>query len=143
MVAPLIAVCEGLNGLPGGDHHLGTHRGQQCVVHLIRKSFRYAAGAPRRPLPGRSSRSIPPSRRLRRRKGSSSSRAVGAAVSGDRQVVGERLGRVRAVLEYDVEIGKVICSTNSIESISARCQPAVRSQGHFRTEAAALSASTW
>ena len=41
-------------------------------------------------------------------------------------------------LEYDVEIRRVICTTNAIESINARYRRAVRARGHFPNEAAAL-----
>jgi hypothetical protein len=41
-------------------------------------------------------------------------------------------------LDYDVEIRKVLCSTNAIESLNARCRRAVRARGHFPTEQAAL-----
>jgi putative transposase len=40
--------------------------------------------------------------------------------------------------DYDVEIRKVICSTNAIESLNARYRRAVRPRGHFPTEQAAL-----
>lgn len=36
-------------------------------------------------------------------------------------------------LEYDVEIRRVICTTNAIESINARYRRAVRARGHFPT----------
>jgi len=41
-------------------------------------------------------------------------------------------------LDYDVEIRRVICSTNAIESPNARYRRAVRARGHFPTELAAL-----
>ena len=41
-------------------------------------------------------------------------------------------------LAFDVEIRKVICTTNAIESINARLRRAVRARGHFPTEQAAL-----
>lgn len=41
-------------------------------------------------------------------------------------------------LAFDVEIRKVICSTNAIESVNARIRKAVRARGHFPNEAAAL-----
>ena len=41
-------------------------------------------------------------------------------------------------LAYDVEIRKVICSTNAIESLNARYRRAVRARGHFPTEQAAI-----
>ena len=41
-------------------------------------------------------------------------------------------------LDYDVEIRKVLCSTNAIESLNARYRRAVTVKGHFPTEQAAL-----
>jgi putative transposase len=37
-----------------------------------------------------------------------------------------------------VEIRKIICSTNAIESLNARYRRAVRVRGHFPNEQAAL-----
>jgi len=41
-------------------------------------------------------------------------------------------------LDYDVEIRKIICTTNAIESLNARYRRAVRARGHFPNGAAAL-----
>ena len=41
-------------------------------------------------------------------------------------------------LDYDIEIRKVLCSTNAIESLNARYRRAVNAKGHFPTEQAAL-----
>jgi mutator family transposase len=41
-------------------------------------------------------------------------------------------------LDYDVEIRKIICSTNAIESLNAHYRRAARARGHFPTEQAAL-----
>jgi putative transposase len=41
-------------------------------------------------------------------------------------------------LDYDVEIRKVTCSTNAIDSLNARYRRAVRARGHFPNEQAAL-----
>src|SRR6476469_543792 len=41
-------------------------------------------------------------------------------------------------LDYDVEIRKIICTTNAIESLNARYRRAVRARGHFPTDQAAL-----
>jgi putative transposase len=41
-------------------------------------------------------------------------------------------------LDYDVEIRRVICPANAIESLNARYRRAVRARGHFPTELAAL-----
>jgi putative transposase len=41
-------------------------------------------------------------------------------------------------LEYDVEVNRVICSTNAIKSINARYRRAIKARGHFPNEASAL-----
>ena len=41
-------------------------------------------------------------------------------------------------LDYNVEIRKVLCSTNAIESLNARYRRAVKARGHFPTEQAAM-----
>ena len=41
-------------------------------------------------------------------------------------------------LDDDVEIRRVICSTNAIESLNARYRRAVRVRGHFPNEQAAM-----
>ena len=41
-------------------------------------------------------------------------------------------------LDYDVEIRRVICSTNSIESLNARHRRAIKARGHFPSEQVAL-----
>ena len=40
-------------------------------------------------------------------------------------------------LDYDVEIRKIICSINVVESLNAHYRRAVRARGHFPTEQAA------
>lgn len=41
-------------------------------------------------------------------------------------------------LDYDVEIRRVICSTNAIESLNARFRRSVRTRGHFPNEQTVL-----
>ena len=48
------------------------------------------------------------------------------------------LDRVYPVVFNDVEIRRIICSTNAIESLNARYRCAVRARGHFPNDAAAL-----
>ena len=36
-------------------------------------------------------------------------------------------------LDYDVEIRKILCSTNAIKSLNTRFRPVMRAQGHFPT----------
>jgi putative transposase len=39
---------------------------------------------------------------------------------------------------FDVEIRKIICTTNAIESVNSRIRRAVKARGHFPNEQAAL-----
>ena len=41
-------------------------------------------------------------------------------------------------LDYDVEIRRVICSTNAIESLNARYRRAIRARGHSPNEQSAM-----
>ena len=41
-------------------------------------------------------------------------------------------------LSFDVEIRKIVCTTNAIESVNARIRRAVKARGHFPNEQAAL-----
>jgi putative transposase len=41
-------------------------------------------------------------------------------------------------LDYDLEIRRMICTTNAIESLNARYRRAIRARGHFPTEQAAM-----
>ena len=50
----------------------------------------------------------------------------------------QRVGGVHPFLDYDVEIRKIICTTNAIESLNARYRRAVRARGHFPNDQAAL-----
>lgn len=43
-----------------------------------------------------------------------------------------------SLLDYDVKIRRVICSTNAVESVNAPYRCAVRARGHFPIEGAAL-----
>jgi transposase-like protein len=46
-------------------------------------------------------------------------------------------------VDYDVEIKRVLCSANAIESLNTRYRRAVRARGHFPTEQAALNSWIW
>ena len=64
---------------------------------------------------------------------------MGQAVSGDPEDVARCVGGVHTLPRlYDVEIRRVLFSTNAIESLHARYRRAVTVRGHFPTEQAAL-----
>jgi transposase-like protein len=135
-----IVVCDGLRGLPEAittSWPLATV--QTCLLHLIRNTFRYASRKDWDTL-GKQLRPV--------------YTAPTAAAAADRfaefaQAWEERYPAIVRLwtaawnefipfLDYDVEIRRVICSTNAIESLNARYRRAIRSRGHFPTEQAAL-----
>jgi putative transposase len=133
-------VCDGLKGPPEAIEAVWPAAVTQTrVVHLPRASFRYAArqdwDAPARAL-----------------------RPVYTAPTEDAAL--ERFVEFEAAwgreypavirlwngawpefvpsLNFDVEVRRVVCTTNAIESINARIRRAVRARGHFPNEQAAL-----
>src|SRR5438477_2417736 len=50
----------------------------------------------------------------------------------------QRTSRPNCDRLYDVEIRRVLCSTNAIESLNARYRRAIKARGHFPSEQAAL-----
>ncbi|MEV6796717.1 IS256 family transposase [Streptomyces sp. NPDC051320] len=136
----LMLVCDGLTGLPDAVNTVWPATiVQTCVVHLLRNSFRYAG-------------------RHDWEKIAKALKPVYTAPTEDAALerfleFGEAWGKkypaiVRLwesawaefvpFLQFDVEIRKIVCTTNAIESVNARIRKAVRARGHFPTEQAAL-----
>ena len=133
-------VCDGLKGLPdsvGAVFPLATV--QTCIIHLIRGTFRYAS----RKYWDELSRDLRPIYTADTPQGAAVALDALEAKWGARYPAMIRLWRTAwaefiPFLDYDVEIRRVICSTNAIESLNARYRRAVRARGHFPTEQAAL-----
>jgi putative transposase len=135
-----IAVCDGLKGLPDSittAWPLATV--QACIIHLIRNTFRYASRKDWDQL----------SKDLRPVYTAPAEAAAAARFAEFTEAWGSQypaiIGLWRSAwaefvpfLDYDVEIRRIICSTNAIESLNARYRRAVRARGHFPTEQAAL-----
>lgn len=136
----LMVVCDGLKGLPESIEAVWPDATvQTCIVHLLRNTYRYASkrdwDALRRDLkPVYQAQSEADAR---------------AAFENLTENWGERYPTIVKLwdhqwatfvpfLAWDVEIRKLICSTNAIESVNARIRRAVNARGHFPTEAAAL-----
>ena len=133
-------VCDGLKGLP--DAVAATWEKtivQTCIVHLLRNSFRYAS---KRDW-GQIAKDLKPVY---------TAPSEAAALDAFAEFSGKWEKRYPAIiglwenawaefvpfLAFDVEIRRVICTTNAIESINARLRRAVRARGHFPNEQAAL-----
>ena len=133
-------VCDGLKGLPNSVNTVWPMATvQTCIIHLIRGTFGYASRKYWDEL----------SKDLRPIYTAASAEAAAAALEalddkwGKRYPAMIRLWRNAwsefiPFLDYDVEIRKVICSTNAIESLNARYRRAVKARGHFPTEQAAM-----
>jgi transposase-like protein len=133
-------VCDGLKGLPDSVNAVWPDAiVQTCIIHLIRGSFRYASRKYWDEL----------ARDLRPIYTASSEAAALAELDALDQKWGARYPAMirlwRAAwsefipfLDYDVEIRRVICSTNAIESLNARYRRAVKARGHFPSEQAAM-----
>ena len=133
-------VCDGLKGLPEVVGNVWPAAiVQTCVVHLLRNTFRLASKRDWDAL----KRDVKPIY--------TAPNASAAAVALDdlEEAWGGKYGAMIRLwrnaweefipfLDYDVEIRRVLCSTNAIESLNSRYRRAVRARGHFPTEQAAL-----
>jgi putative transposase len=133
-------VCDGLKGLPEVVLNVWPQAiVQTCIIHLIRNTFRLTSRRYWDEL----------KKDLRPIYTAVNATAARAAFDDLAEKWGQRYPAVVRLwdnaweefipfLDYDVEIRRVLCSTNAIESLNARYRRAVRARGHFPTEDAAL-----
>ena len=131
-------VCDGLKGLPEVVGNAWPQAiVQTCIVHLIRNTFRLASKRDWDAL----KRDVKPIYTA------VNAEAARAALDDLAERWGQRYPAIIRLwhnaweefipfLDYDVEIRKVLCSTNAIESLNARYRRAVKARGHFPTEQA-------
>jgi transposase-like protein len=136
----LIAVCDGLKGLPEAVTTVWPQTiVQTCIVHLLRNSFKYASKKDWATI----ARDLKPVYTA-----ASESAALDAFAEFSEKWEKKYPAIIRLwtnawaefvpFLRFDQEIRAIICTTNAIESINARIRRAVNARGHFPTEAAAL-----
>jgi putative transposase len=133
-------VCDGLKGLPEVVSNVWPAAiVQTCIIHLIRNTFRLTS----RRYWDEIKRDVKPIY--------TAVNATAARAAFD-ELAEKWAARYPAVirlwdnawaefipfLDYDVEIRRVICSTNAIESLNARYRRAIKARGHFPNEQAAL-----
>lgn len=136
----LLAVCDGLTGLPDA---IGTVWPkaivQTCLIHLLRNSFKYASKADW-PVIAKDLKPV------------YTAVSDAAALDCFAEFAAKWERKYPAIirlwtnawpefvpfLQFDVEIRKIVCSTNAIESLNARFRRAVNARGHFPTDNAAL-----
>ncbi|GAB3795830.1 IS256 family transposase [Micromonospora zhanjiangensis] len=136
----LMAVCDGLTGLPDAINTVWPKTVvQTCVVHLLRNSFKYAS----RQHWDAIAKALKPVYTAPTEAAAEQRFLEFAEVWGERYPAIVRLwenawAEFVPFLAFDAEIRKVVCSTNAIESVNARIRRAVRARGHFPNEQAAL-----
>jgi putative transposase len=135
-----MVVCDGLKGLPESITTTWEYATvQACILHLIRNTFRYASKRDWDAL----------ARDLKPIYTAVNEKDAAARFEEFTETWGQQYPAIIALwrsawsefipfLDYDVEIRRIICSTNAIESLNARYRRAVRARGHFPTEQAAL-----
>jgi transposase-like protein len=133
-------VCDGLKGLPEVVSNVWPQAiVQTCIIHLIRNTFRLTS----RKYWDEIKRDVKPIYTA------VNAAAARAAFDDLTEKWGQRYPAVIRLwdnawtefipfLDYDVEIRRVICSTNAIESLNARYRRAIKARGHFPSEQAAL-----
>ena len=133
-------VCDGLKCLPDSVDQVFPHAiVQTCVIHLIRDTFRCASKKYWLEI----SQDLEP---IHQPAGAADAAAARDAL--DEKWGGRYPAMIRSwrmawtefvpLLNYDVGIRKVLCSTNAIKSLNARSRRAVRARGDFPNEQAAM-----
>jgi transposase-like protein len=136
----LMLVCDGLKGLPEAVEAVWPKTVvQTCIIHLLRNSFRYAS----RQDWDKIAKALKPVYTAPTEDAASERFLEFSEVWGGKypaivKLWSDAWAEFVPFLAFDVEIGKVICSTNAIESVNARIRKAVRARGHFPNEIAAL-----
>jgi putative transposase len=136
----LMLVCDGLKGLPEAVETVWPKTiVQTCVVHLLRNSFKYSARQDYEKI----ARALKPVYTAATEDAATERFLEFAEAWGKKYPAIVKLwenawSEFVPFLAFDVEIRKVICTTNAIESVNARIRKAVRARGHFPNETAAL-----
>lgn len=135
-----IVVCDGLKGLPDAINTVWSRAVvQTCVIHLLRNTFRYAS----RKYWDQIAKDIRPvytaaTEAVAKERFTEFTEKWGAQYPAITQLWESAWSEFVPFLDYDVEIRRVICSTNAVESLNARYRRAIRARGHFPTEQAAM-----
>jgi transposase-like protein len=133
-------VCDGLKGLPEVVSNVWPETiVQTCLVHLLRNTYRLAS---KRDWDALKKQVTPIYTAV-------NAAAARAAFEELVEHWGQRYPAIVRLwdnawdtfipfLDYDIEIRRVLATTNSIESLNARFRRAIKARGHFPNDAAAL-----
>jgi len=137
----LIAVCDGLTGLPEAINAVWPQtKVQTCIVHLIRASLRWVnykdrkrVAAALRPIYG-----APTEAAAREALDALADSDVGGEYPGIIRRWRESWELVIPFFDFAPEVRKVIYTTNMIESINSQLRKSTRNRGHFPSDEALL-----
>jgi putative transposase len=135
-----MVVCDGLKGLPDAIGEVWPQAVvQTCLIHLIRASLRYASKADWAAV----AKDLKPVYTAPSEQAALDAFAEFSAKWERKYPAIVRLWtnawpEMVPFLAFDVEIRRIVCSTNAIESLNARLRRAVNARGHFPNEQAAL-----
>lgn len=135
-----IVVCDGLKGLPESITTTWEFAVvQTCIIHLIRNTFKFASRKYWDQI-ARDLRPVytAPAEAAARARFEEFAEKWCTMYPAIRRLWENAWSEFIPFLDYDVEIRRIICSTNAIESLKARYRRAVRARGHFPNDAAAL-----
>jgi len=133
-------VCDGLKGLPEVVSNVWPETiVQTCLVHLLRNTYRLSS---RRDWDALKKHVTP----IYTAVNAAAARAAFDELAeswGNRYPAIVRLwdnawDEFIPFLDYDIEVRRVLATTNSIESLNARFRRAIKARGHFPNDAAAL-----
>jgi putative transposase len=136
----LMVVCDGLKGLPTAIEAVWPAAVvQTCVIHLLRASFRYA-GRQHWDAIAKALRPVytAPTEAAALERFYEFAEVWGGRYPAIVKLWDQAWAEFVPFLFFDIEIRRVICSTNAIESVNARIRRAVKARGHFPNEQAAL-----
>ncbi|MGW4116134.1 IS256 family transposase [Actinosynnema sp. NPDC004786] len=136
----LMLVCDGLTGLPEAVTTVWPRTiVQTCIVHLLRNSFRYA-GRQHWDAIAKALKPVytAPTEAAAKERFVEFAQEWGARYPAIVRLWDNAWAEFVPFPAFDVEIRRVICSTNAIESVNARIRRAVKARGHFPNEQAAL-----
>ena len=135
-----IVVCDGLKGLPDAINTTWEQTTvQTCIIHLIRNTFKFASRKYWDQI-ARDLRPVytAPNEAAAQARFEEFAEKWCTMYPAIRRLWENAWSEFIPFLDYDVEIRRIICSTNAIESLNARYRRAVRARGHFPNDAAAL-----
>lgn len=136
----MFVVCDGLKGLPAVVESVWPDATvQTCVIHLLRNSFRLTS----RKYWDQIARELKlvytaPKAEAARAEFAKFTDTWGQQYPALIRLWDNAWEEFTPFLAYDVEIRRILFSTNAIESLNARYRRAVRARGHFPNEQAAL-----